>query len=82
MLDSAANTTYTVEVFWSPAADSSGYGEGRYYLGSVTVTTDASGHAAFAKVFAGRAPAGAWVTATATDPGGNTSEFSLAVQIP
>jgi len=40
--NSTANTTYTIEFFSSPSADPSGYGQGQTYLGSTTVTTDAS----------------------------------------
>ena len=61
--------------------NASGYGEGRYVLGSATVMTDASGNASF--VFSVPDPCGGaqFVTATATDPGGNTSEFSQAFGI-
>jgi hypothetical protein len=46
-LDAAANASYVIELFGNEEPDPSGYGEGELYLGSVTVTTDASGHAAF-----------------------------------
>jgi hypothetical protein len=51
------------------------FGEGQAFLGFATATTDAGGH------FAGTAHvaavgAGQTVAATATDPAGNTSEFS------
>ena len=51
-------------------------GEGQSFLGATTVNTDAGGNAAFAgHVFA--LPAGQLlITSTATDPVGNTSEFS------
>ena len=49
--NSSASTSYRIEFFAnsvpSPGTDSSGYGEGRQYLGFVTVTTDASGNASF-----------------------------------
>ena len=52
---------------------------GRYLLGSTTVKTNASGLATIN--FTGIAlPSGAtYVTATATDPRGNTSQFSAAL---
>jgi hypothetical protein len=84
-LTNAANTTYTIDVYASPTADPSGYGEGQYYLGATSVTTDASGKASFAADFSAAAlpggvvPAGWAVSATATDPAGNTSEFSADV---
>ncbi len=40
--NSLPNTTYTIEFFSSTAADPSGYGQGQTYLGSTSVTTDAS----------------------------------------
>ena len=69
-----ASATYSIEFFVSDTNDSSG----RYALGSMTVKTDASGTATFE--FTGPLPRdGAhFVTATATDVLGNTSEFSLA----
>jgi uncharacterized repeat protein (TIGR01451 family)/CSLREA domain-containing protein len=74
-LNSAPNTTFTIEFFANAVADPSGFGEGQTYIGSTTVTTDATCNASF--TFTGSVPSGQQViTATATDPGGNTSEFS------
>ncbi len=42
-LNSVASTTYRVEIFSSPAADPSTYGEANTYLGFVDVTTGAGG---------------------------------------
>src|SRR5262249_17589441 len=81
-LNAAANTTFTVDVYANPTADASGYGQGQYYLGHATVTTDANGNASFSADFScanlpgGTLPSGWSVSATATDLGGNTSEFS------
>jgi len=50
--------------------------EGRTYLGSGQVTTDGSGNGAFDVVVPAAIAAGERVSATATDPAGNTSEFS------
>jgi hypothetical protein len=76
------NTTITLDFYASPAADPSGYGQGRTWLGSTTVTTDANGNATFA-VKLGTASlgnlVGQWISATATDPGGNTSEFAQSI---
>jgi Bacterial Ig-like domain (group 3) len=73
-LNSAENTTFRLEFFANAAGDPSGYGEGQTYLGFASVTTDGTGQAAFTASFA--LPAGQpVVTATATDPAGNTSEF-------
>src|SRR5207302_6199745 len=77
-LNSTANTTFTLDFYASAAADPSGFGEGARYLGSALITTDASGNASFEVVLEARTTPGEVVTATATDPGGNTSEFSRA----
>ena len=79
-LNSAPNTTYTLQFFASATADPSGYGEGQTLIGTTTVTTDSFGNAPFAATFTGQVvPAGDAVSATATDPSGNTSEFALDV---
>ena len=82
VLDSAANTTYVIEFFASSAADPSGYGQGERYLGSVTVTTDGSGHAVVHQVLTVATTRGEFVSATATNQATNdSSEFGLALQI-
>ncbi len=45
-LNSAPDTTFTLQFFSDPTADPSGYGQGQTYLGQTTVTTDANGNAA------------------------------------
>jgi hypothetical protein len=54
--------------------------EGKQLLGTMTVTTDATGAASFTFSF-GPVPPGWVVTATATDAAGNTSAFSAAVTV-
>jgi CSLREA domain-containing protein len=80
MLNSRPNTTYRIEIFSSPACDPSGFGEGRTFRTAVNVTTDASGDAPFT-ANAGAVPEGQVITATATDPNGNTSEFSACREV-
>ena len=77
-LDSLASTTYRVEFFGNDAIDPSNYGEGKTFLGSTDVMTDSSGHAAF-NVSVPALPGALRVTSTATDPSGNTSEFSTSI---
>jgi hypothetical protein len=63
---------------YASAVTSNGY-EGERWLGMTTVTTDVFGLAAFHVTGLGMTTAGEWITATATDVDGNTSEFSLAI---
>ncbi len=77
-LDAAPSTSYTVEFFSNPVADPSGFGQGKTYLGSTVVTTDASARASFTFA-APTVPPGQAISATATDPNGNTSEFARDV---
>jgi CSLREA domain-containing protein len=79
-LNSTPGTTFTVQFFSSPQADPSGFGEGKTFLGEKTdvVTDPISGDATFSFTSANAVPAGQVVSATATDPDGNTSEFSDA----
>jgi titin len=80
-LDSTPNTTFTVDFYANTLPDPTGYGEGQTYLGSWSVTTDGGGHADFTATVAA-APAGQmFLSATATDPGHNTSEFSASTLI-
>ena len=70
---------YTIDFYASPIGD----GEGNRYLGSVPVTTDANGKVNPPTTF--NIPANTkpdtWITATATDQAGDTSEFSAAWQL-
>ncbi len=79
------NTEITLDFYANPAAaDPSGNGQGETWLGSTTVTTDMNGNVAFTADLATAALgslAGQWITATATDPNGNTSEFSADLPI-
>lgn len=78
------NATFTIDLYASAAADPSGNGEGERYLGSVTVMTDGQGLATgffTMQLGAGAVKPGGILTATATDPAGNTSEFSDAVTV-
>ncbi|NDJ61022.1 MAG: hypothetical protein GYB67_07845 [Chloroflexi bacterium] len=78
-LDSVPSTTFTLQFFSSATCDLSGYGEGRYFLGEADVTTDSDGDTGFSLTFAPQL--GQFITATATNPNGSTSEFSACVQI-
>jgi hypothetical protein len=78
-LDSKAEKSYTIELFYVPAGkcDGGNHGEGRTFLGRFTATTDAAGYVRVRYTSPRAFAAGVEVTATATDPGGRTSEFSV-----
>jgi titin len=79
-LSSAPNTTFTLEIFANDVSDS-GLAQGKRFLGSVVVTTDADGNASFTATFDTAIDLGAFITATATDPANNTSQFSAGVKL-
>lgn len=76
-LTSKAKTTYILEFFASDLDDASG----RYFLGSLTVTTNSSGVAAFTASLLTPPIGSDFITATATDPSNNTSAFSAAISL-
>jgi hypothetical protein len=78
-LNSAANSLFTLDFYSSAAADPTNHGEGQSYLGSTAVATDAGGNATFNVTFP-TSPPGQFISATATDQTGNTSEFSECSQ--
>ena len=78
-LNSRPGRTYRLEFFAGPFQDDTGFGEGRDFLGFLDVTTDDNGNASFSATFPLASSVGLYVTATATDPDGNTSEFSAAL---
>lgn len=81
-LNSTPSTAnYRIELFSNTSCEASGYGEGATFLGATTLTTDASGNGAFSTTVAATLSAGSPVTATATDPLGNTSEFSQCLAV-
>jgi FG-GAP-like repeat len=82
---SLPDTTFRIDVYASAAYGPGGSGAAQVYLGSLSATTDASGQVSFAVPFT--APEGLPIlTATATDPQGNTSELSTlrhgSLQVP
>ncbi len=72
---STPETTFRIDVYASAGYSAAGAGQAQDYLGSLEVTTDSQGQAVFDVPFS--PPEGLpMVTATATDPLGNTSEVS------
>ena len=80
-LNSAMNTTFRLEFFSNTACDASAFGEGETYLGTQDVTTDGTGNVTFQVTLAPTAVFGSFITATATDPANNTSEFSACQDV-
>ena len=74
VLDSKPNTTYHIDTYLNDACDPSGFGEAQQYFLTFPQQTDSQGHLQFQFSLVG--DIGRYFTATATDPDGNTSEFS------
>ena len=75
-LEADPNTTYIIQLFANSTTDPSGYGQGQTLIASFPVTTDASGTFIGTGTFTTPNLTGELILATATDPNGNTSEFS------
>ena len=78
-LSSTPNSTFGLEFYSTPPGDPQSYGEGHTFLDWTQVATDASGNATFSTTIGKPVAAGQWITVTATDTNGNTSEFSAPV---
>lgn len=76
------NQTYTLDFYASQTGDPTGYGPGQTWIGADTVTTDGTGSATFQFTFNSDVPEGQVVSATATGPTGNTSEFGAFQVVP
>ncbi|MFY9608130.1 MAG: HYR domain-containing protein, partial [Blastocatellia bacterium] len=77
-LNSTPNALFTIQFFASIECDPSGFGEGEAFLGSRQVATDNNGNVNF--TFLAAPDVNQFITATATDASGNTSEFSQCAQ--
>ena len=77
-LNSKPEKTFTLRFFSNPTGDPP---EGKKYIGKKSVTTNANGNVSFTFTPSQAVAVGQGITATATDPGGNTSEFSLGKQV-
>jgi parallel beta-helix repeat protein len=82
-LQGVAGQTYLIDVYANslpdvdPTYGGRSYGEGEFFLGTVSATADALGNVTFAAAFEGLDPANfTAVSATATASDGGTSEFS------
>ena len=77
-LKSIPNTTFQVDFYSNASVDPSGNGEGAQFFGTTSVNTDGNGDGTINVTFPIGLAAGRVITATATDPNGNTSEFSAS----
>jgi autotransporter-associated beta strand protein len=78
-LNSIPNTTFSIEIFGNQQPDPTGFGEGENDLGTTTCITDSQGNGTFMVDVAASASA-PFITATATDPSNNNSEFSKSIR--
>jgi hypothetical protein len=80
-LASTPSSSFDLEFFGNQTAAVPGFEQGYFFLGTIPVTTDASGNASFIATF--NAVYGSYVSATATGTAatGYTSQFSAYVQI-
>jgi hypothetical protein len=73
---SRPNTTYHIEVFSNDAYDPTGFGEGQVWIKSFDFATSPDGRVGLGGAFQSATTPVQNITFTATDPNGNTSEFS------
>lgn len=80
-LSSTPDSVFEIDLYVNRNMNSCGHGGGEMYLGQIAVSTDHLGNAEFQSLFPIRLSSTLYVTATATDADGNTSEFSAAMMI-
>jgi titin len=79
--DSGTNKTYVLQFFSSPVGNKLGCGEGQVFLGQTNLALGAICPSNFTVLLPGSVPQGWVITATATDPANNTSEFSAWIPV-
>ncbi len=79
-LQSTPSTIEYLDFYANTTPNASGHGDAQVYLGSETVTTDSTGLAQWSAGGLGATSSGQYITVTATDQNGNTSEFASNVQ--
>jgi CSLREA domain-containing protein/uncharacterized repeat protein (TIGR01451 family) len=78
-VNTTPNAALRVEFFSNAVCGLNGFGEGQTFLGSIDGTTDSAGNWNFTTLLAPSVPAGQFITATATNAQGQTSEFSACL---
>ncbi len=78
LLNSTPNTTFDLDFYANPACSRfpRDFVQGEAYIGSGQVTTNGTGTGTFDVATLAATEAGSRISVTATDPNGNTSEFS------
>jgi hypothetical protein len=78
LLNSTPSTTFDLDFYANPACSRFPHDflQGVTYIGSAQVTTNGSGNGTFHVTTLSAVTSGSPISATATDPAGNTSEFS------
>ena len=77
-LKSIPSTAFQIDFYSNAAVDPSGNGEGAQFFGTTSINTNTSGNGTINVTFPVPLGTGRAITATATDPNGNTSEFSAS----
>ena len=80
-LSGVRNTRFTLQFFASDSCDPSGNGEGETFLDSTVIFTGSTSQTTFSLTSDSDTSIGQFITATATDGDGNTSEFSSCFAI-
>ncbi len=78
-IDGRIGESYQIDVYLSDSCDTTGFGEGKKLIESVQVSATVTGSTPFAIGTSTAPERGQYLSATATDAGGNTSEFSRCI---
>jgi hypothetical protein len=79
-LNSIPNTKFLIQFYASASPGFAGFGQGQMLVTTVSLKTDGGGNG-LVKVTVPQNLFGDYITATATDPSLDTSEFGPAVQV-
>ncbi len=80
-LDGMPNATYRLEFFATPRPFGGPSRQGKTFLIGRGATTDGGGHVNFSVALPNPVTGDQFITATATGPGGSTSEFSMGLLV-
>ena len=78
-LDSTPNQSFMIQLFASPVSGPLGYGEGQTLISTLTLPTNGSGSGDVTLTLPQNLK-GQWISATATDSAGDTSEFAQSMK--